>query len=64
MSHVARVIEEKSVLDQNAGALAAFLAKGKPDNVDPDGWELLKEQHRIMVEYSDILGKRLVLFAK
>lgn len=59
-----RVIDEKAALDEKATALSDFIGNsGAFDALDAENQELLKEQCEIMWEYSEILRKRIALFA-
>jgi len=56
-----RVIEEKSELDARLDRLQKFLA-GSVGTVPAEERSRLREQARVMYEYSHILGRRIAAF--
>lgn len=61
--HEQRVIDEKEELDTKAKALSQFIGENKLFlTLTPENQELMKDQCEIMWEYSEVLGKRIVLF--
>lgn len=61
--HQQRVVDEKSELDTKIKALGRFIGSSPSFETICDGEkERLKEQHCIMLKYSEILGKRIAAF--
>ena len=57
-----RVIEEKSDLDKKVESLRIFITGPVFPTLPKDECERLYEQHRYMVKYSDVLGRRIIAF--
>lgn len=53
--------QEEIELQAKIYGLYKFLSNPKPDDVLPQEWELLKEQHEHMVQYSRVLNERIEL---
>lgn len=56
-----RVVNEHDELSVKFEKLSSFLCKDKPDFIDAQNWDLLKEQHNYMDAYKDVLERRLAL---
>lgn len=58
-----RVLDEKVTLDSQAQKLSLFIGVNPIfDTLDPEHQVLLREQCEVMLQYSEILGKRIALF--
>ncbi len=60
-SFVSRMIFEQSDLNENLEKLTKFLDQPKPDFVEQAQWELMNDQKEAMVNYFNILEKRITL---
>lgn len=59
MSYVKKIQLELDELYDKMNDLGVFIAKGKPNFLDDDEWELLKEQSEHMARYYNVLNIRL-----
>ncbi len=57
-----RVIDEKKELDEKLGKLRVFIRSAKFPTLPFIERDLLRKQMFVMEEYSEILGKRIMLF--
>jgi len=57
-----RVVQEQAELTDKLEKLGDFIAKGKPEFIDADHWDLLEDQLICMKKYNTILLKRLEKF--
>ena len=63
--HQQRVVDEKAELDERRGKLDTFIQSNYTFvTLSAEEQSLLKQQRAAMTGYSDILGKRIELFAK
>lgn len=60
--HQQRVVEEKAELDDKLGKLQKFIQGDVFSTIDPFEQVNLRDQSRIMAEYSRILGVRIANF--
>lgn len=61
--HQQRVVDEKTDLDDRTAKLSTFIESNPIfATLVPAEQERLREQHEIMLKYSDILGKRIAAF--
>lgn len=60
--HEERVVEEKKQLDEKTDALASFCLSRVFKTLDGDEQGRLNRQHRIMIEYSQVLDQRIEAF--
>lgn len=62
-THKQRVIEDLDVLENRLEKLTKFLSSGEmPIFLTEEHWMLLQDQQKVMLEYRDIINKRLELF--
>ena len=54
-----RLQNEYKEVNERATKLAAFLQKGRPDNISDDDWDDLGEQYTHQSRYEEVLAKRL-----
>lgn len=57
-----RVVDERAELEDKISKLAAFRKTDLHKSLDAVDRELLKQQFRAMMRYSNILGERIVRF--
>lgn len=62
LPHQERVIQEKKDLDEKIVKLSAFIVSDKSASLDHTEFNLMWHQRTAMLEYSDILGRRIELF--
>lgn len=60
-TYIERMSQEEIELQAKIYGLHKFISKPKPNDVLPEEWELLKEQHEHMVQYSRVLNLRIEL---
>lgn len=60
--HQQRVVDEKTELDEKRDKLSIFFDSDIYNGLDEENKSLLRIQHGVMTQYSDILSKRIGLF--